>query len=171
MNRLQIIILLVIILFVSNCNVYAEYITNDKVINEFNTIKYNIKLNANDGYFENSDIIFNNNSIILPIPIREGYSFSSYKDDFGNFYSNSLSDLATINNKNLTATWNKNKYKVIYYLNDQLLFEKEVEYMEDIENIDIQYLLDKHHKFIKWDNYVSKMPNHDINLYAVTSEI
>lgn len=100
--------ILILITCTSFYNVYAEFNTNNKISNNFNTIKYSIKINANGGYFNNKNIITNQNYIILPTPIRQGYTFTYYNDENGNIYSNNISNLVSINNKYLYANWNEN---------------------------------------------------------------
>lgn len=170
MNRIIKIILIYIGFILNISNVYAEYNTNDKIDNNFNTIKYNIKLHTNEGAFQDNNILFNNTGITLPIPTREGYTFTSYTDELGNIYNNTMPNLSTINNKDLYAKWNKNYHTINYYLNDELIFQKNAGYMDSVENIDIQYLLDKYHKFEGWNNYIDKMPDYDINLNANISD-
>ena len=170
MNKLIRLILITISIFISIDNVSAAYITSDIINNQIKTTKYRIEINTLEGKFNDTNMIYSNNSYALPEPSREGYTFSGYKDDNGNLYGKKIDNLALINNKVLSATWNKNHYNVNYYLNNQLLFQKSIGYKEKVEDVDIQYLLDKYHKFEGWNNYLEEMPASDINLYANVSE-
>lgn len=154
----------------SKSDVYAYYYTNDEINNSFHTSKYSVKLDSMDGIFIDSDIRFENDKLILPTPYKEGHSFLGYGNDSNTntniLYSNVINNINEINNKNLYAVWDKNTYVVNYYLDNELIFQRQVKYDENIDNININYLLDKYHKFDSWINYSNNMPASDVNLYA-----
>ncbi len=169
-NRLKIIVLLLLCMVLKIDNTYSYFYTTDEIENTLITNKYNIKLNAGIGRYNDSDITYKDNRIILPEPYKEGYTFKGYINNNSDLFDIVVNDTNQINNQELTAMWDRNEYNVNYYLDGKLLFQRKVKYDDIVENIDIQSLLTKYQKFNGWNNYYEKMPPNDINLTAnVTS--
>lgn len=169
MNK-KIILLMIFVVILEINKTSAYYFTTDSFNNSFITNSYKINLHTDDGFYENTDIITYNGKVTLPIPIRDGYSFDGYHDIDNNKYSEKLQCINQINNKDLYADWIKNYYNVNYYLNNELVAQRRVGFGDNIDNIDVTYLLDKYHTFNGWNNYQDTMPSNDINLYANVSD-
>lgn len=114
-------------------NTYALFTTNNHIINTLHTINYNLQLNASGGKFINKEIIINKDNVVLPIPEKDGYTFSGYKEN-NNIYSNETK-ISKINNKELTSIWNINKYSITYNLNGGILENKKDNYTIEEEII------------------------------------
>ena len=108
---------IVLIMILLGMEVKALYINEGEINNNFKTEKYYIKLNGNGGTFskQNNIIVFQKH-ITLPTPTKEGYIFSHYTCNTGS-YSTEIDDVNNINNEELLAKWNLNKYKIFYNLN------------------------------------------------------
>lgn len=163
-------VFLLIILFCSLNKTLAYYNTSNTLTNDFYTKKYNLTLNGNGGIFNTNTITVKNNSVILPIPQKEGYGFIGYVDKDNINYSNNINDVNIINNNTLLANWEKNYYTVNYYVNNSLWQQRIVGYNDPLENLNAQNILDDFHKFNGWNGWIDKMPSKDVNLYANISE-
>jgi len=95
------------------------FYTSYKSINEFNAKSYNLKLNGSGGTYKSSNIIVNNDKVTLPTPQKNGYSFKGYSGlNGGNVdYSTSISNVNSINNKEIYAVYDINTYTLSYNLN------------------------------------------------------
>ena len=158
-------ILIATILVINTTYSYFNSSFNNESI--FKTKKYNFILNGNGGVYANLDkVVVKNNKVILPKPIRKGYTFLNYDVD---------NNIDNINNKELYANWNINVYNINYQLNGGYLSNKKESYtVEEAFNLDIPYKDGS--TFVGWtgsngtipsDNvYVSKETTGDLNYIA-----
>ena len=111
---------IILALFCSLSGTFAYFSSKTDLESLFKAKGYVFKLNAGEGKFSSSDISISKGKIDLPIPSRNGYTFSGYsKSSDGNIdYSNSISDVNDINNKEIYAVWKINTYSITYNLND-----------------------------------------------------
>lgn len=111
---------IILALFCSLSGTFAYFSSKTDLESLFKAKGYVIKLNAGEGKFSSSDISISKGKTDLPIPSRNGYTFSGYsKSSDGNIdYSNSISDVNDINNKEIYAVWKINTYSITYNLND-----------------------------------------------------
>ena len=133
-NIKRIIKIIIIILILYTKNTYALFTTNYNIQNTLHTINYNLQLNASGGKFINREIVINKDNVILPIPEKDGYTFSGYKSD-NNIYSNETK-ISKINNKELISIWNIKEYSINYNLNGGVL-----ENQKDKYNIEEEFTL------------------------------
>src|SRR5699024_8764352 len=91
---------------------------------------YNFKLNATGGIFENSDIVFDEQTLILPTPIKKGYNFLGYSNNLNGDinYSANIDDINLINNKSIYAKWGIENYSISYNLNGGTLNNPKTNY-------------------------------------------
>ena len=124
----KIIKIILVITLLIQYEVKALYQNNIEIINEFNTQKYQIKLNGNGGTFsEQNKIIILKKHMTLPTPNKKGYEFSHYSTIDAD-YNNEIDDVEKINNKELFAKWKTSKYQIIYDLDGGVLDKKIEEY-------------------------------------------
>lgn len=116
MNKIKKIIVLSLSLFCTINQTITYYNTNDIIINDFFTEKYNLKISGDGGNFSSKNIIVKNNSIILPTPQKYGYEFVGYVDENDNQYSTNITNIKEINDKSLLADWNIINYSIDYDL-------------------------------------------------------
>ena len=141
----------------------SSYVNESK----FKTKKYNFVLNGNGGTYVDLDkVIVKNNKVLLPQPIREGYTFVNYGVD---------NNIENINNKELYANWSINIYNINYNLNGGYLSNKKESYtVEDAFNLETPQKDGSN--FIGWtgsngnvpesDVYISKGTTGDLNYMA-----
>lgn len=134
MRKVSKIIFLIVALFCSLSRTLSYYNTNDVLTNDFFTEKYNLKITSNGGTFSDNSITVKNNSLILPIPTRYGYDFVDYIDSNNQHYSQNISNVNEINDKNLTAIWNAITYTIDYDLNGGTVSSSEIIRSYDIED-------------------------------------
>ena len=122
--------ILVLSIFCSISNTLALFSTTSDIQNDFYTKKYSFNLNATGGIFDNTDININDENVILPIPIKNGYNFLGYSDSLnGNvIYSNNINDIDLINNTSIYAKWNTKTYTITYDLNGGTLNNPKTNY-------------------------------------------
>lgn len=151
------IILLIIILYTSNT--YALYTTNNNLINTLHTINYNFQINALGGTYINNDIVINKNKVLLPIPIKEGYSFSGYTNN-NNIYNQEV-NILDINNKELKAKWDLIEYSITYNLNDGIVDNNKIHYNTEEEFL-IPNTTREGYIFLGWTGSNGDYPEKDI---------
>lgn len=119
MNKKALLCILLLSLFTTLNFTYAYYSTTKTVKNDFKTISYKLKLNSSGGKYISTQIIVANNSITLPTPIKNGYTFIGYSNSNGGSvnYSTDINNIKSINNKEIYAVYNKNTYSINYNLN------------------------------------------------------
>lgn len=159
----------------SNVISNVDEINNLTLYSKWNTITYSISYNLNGGSINSSEVINNYNveseTFTLPNPTKKGYTFTGWTGSNGTTPTKNLKiDKGSIGDKSYTANWNKNYYKVNYYVNSNLWQQRSVGYNDRIENLNAQGALDIYHTFNGWTGWVDTMPDHDINLYANISE-
>lgn len=117
---------------------YSYFSTSNRIINKFSTKKYIIRLNGNGGIFENSNVVISNNQTTLPKPTKNGYSFLGFSDskDGSVNTSNVITNVNSINNKELFAKWNIETYSISYNLNGGTIDNKKESY-----NVEEDYTL------------------------------
>ena len=110
------IILIIISLFLS-VTYTCSYFKSSSIISNFIKSKdYLITINGNGGVYNNSDISINNGRLILPIPVREGYSFGGYTDGINNY-----SEVVNLNNKEYIAKWSTDRFPSNFYYNNNYI--------------------------------------------------
>ena len=110
----------IIAIFVTVMVTHAYYSTSKTLPSIFKTDGYVFKLNAGGGTFSSSDkVVVLNGKTTLPTPIRNGYTFLGYSNSSnGNVdYSISVSDIKSIDDKEIYAKWQVNTYTISYNLN------------------------------------------------------
>ena len=119
MKKVSSFVVYVLAIFCTLSETLALFSTTSNIENAFYTQKYNFNLSATGGTFENSDIVFNEQTLILPTPTRDGYNFLGYSNSLnGNVdYSNNITDINLINNKSIYAKWDTESYTISYNLN------------------------------------------------------
>lgn len=159
-----------------NNNQYSTNVSNIEEINDknlladWNIINYSIEYDLDGGTADTITSYNVEDDIVLPIPIKKGYTFTGWLGTGLNTTTQNVSFSNSIGNRNYTATWNKNYYTVNYFVNDNLWEQRSVGYNDELENLNAQTLLDEYHTFHGWDGWVSNMPDYDINLYANITE-
>lgn len=130
MKKVSSFVICILAIFCTLSETLALFSTTSNIENTFYTQKYNFNLSATGGTFENSDIVFNEQSLILPIPIRDGYNFLGYSNSSnGNVdYSNTINNINLINNKSIYAKWNIKSYTISYDLNGGTLSNPKTSY-------------------------------------------
>ena len=92
----------IIALLITLYSTYSYFTTSVSKKSLFNTNKYFFLLNAGEGKYENIDqLVINNNQTILPIPVRNGYTFLGYSDKTTESvdFTNQIKNAEMINNK------------------------------------------------------------------------
>lgn len=119
MNKKNLLVVLMLASLTTLGLTSAYFYTSYKSINEFNAKSYNLKLNGSGGTYKSSNIIVNNDKVTLPTPQKNGYSFKGYSGlNGGNVdYSTSISNVNSINNKEIYAVYDINTYTLSYNLN------------------------------------------------------
>lgn len=115
---LKLTVILLIIIIPLN-QTFAYFKTSSKVSNNFETLGYYIKLNANGGVYGDEEVMIKNNTTTLPTPTRNGYTFLGYSYVLNGdiTHSNYITNVNEINNKQINAKWSANIYKITYNLN------------------------------------------------------
>lgn len=110
---------IILALFCSLSGTFAYFSSKTDLESLFKAKGYVFKLNAGEGKFSSSDISISKGKTNLPIPARNGYTFSGYsKSTDGNIdYSNNIIDVNDINNREIYAMWKINTYRITYNLN------------------------------------------------------
>lgn len=108
------------------------------------------------------DVTFKENEFpTLPTPEKNHYTF-------GGWYEEETLVNAITENKdyNLKASWDKEKYTINFYVNEELISSKEYEYTDKIEIPTVEDFSDDeyYYEFVGWDeNVTMAVSNKDIN--------
>lgn len=96
----------------------AFYNTSDRVVSNFSSTDYAIRIDANGGFFNSPNIIVKNNTTILPTPTKSGYKFLGFSSTSEGdlIYSTDIKCVTEINNKSLYARWELVNYSITYDL-------------------------------------------------------
>ena len=119
-KRILLIIPFLISIFLTVGITSAYFNTSTSKASIFKTNGYTIKLNGNGGtYKTGSTVKIKNKNITLPTPSRNGYTFLGYSTSNNGSvnYSTSVSNVDSINNKEIYAKWQVNSYSISYNLN------------------------------------------------------
>ncbi len=166
---MKIIFRIILVLLMLIClEVNALYINSNEIKNIFQTEKYNITLNGNGGTFSKQDklIVFKEH-IKLPIPTKEGYIFSHYSTNIGN-YSYEIEDINLINNKELLAKWKYQNYQIMYDLDGGTLDEIISEYTIDDE-FTLPIPKKENSIFLGWTSTDNKIPIKEVKITKGTT--
>ena len=111
---------IILALFCFLSGTFAYFSSKTDLESLFKAKGYVIKLNAVEGKFSDGGISISKGKTDLPIPSRNGYTFSGYSKslDGKTDYSNNISDVDDINNREIYAVWKINTYSITYNLND-----------------------------------------------------
>lgn len=159
---------IILLMILTEIEVKALYITEDTITNKFKTEKYNITLNGNGGTFSKQDyIIVFKKYMTLPTPTKEGYTFSHYSTTTCD-YKNEIDDITQINNQELIAKWNLNKYKITYDLDggisDNLITEYTIE-----DEFTLPIPIKENNIFNGWTTQDNLIPNKDLKILKGTT--
>ncbi len=110
------IILIMISIFLSVTYTYSYFKSTSTISNYIKSKKYSFTINGNGGNYYNGNISINKGRAVLPIPVREGYSFGGYTDGI-----NDYSEVVDINNREYIAKWNTNMYPSNFYYNNNYI--------------------------------------------------
>lgn len=161
---------------------HDELITEDSILKRdynhtlaarWQVINYNIQYTLNGGTASNLKEVYNieTESFNLPNPTKVGHTFLGWT---GTDLESSTLDVTiskgSFGDRRYEANWSKNNYTVNYYVNNSLWTQKTVGYDDNIENLNAQSALDGYHTFNGWNNWIDKMPDHDIDIYASVTE-
>ena len=151
-------ILIAVILVIKPVYSYFNFSFSNESI--FKTKKYNFILNGNGGVYANLDkVVVKNNKVILPEPIRKGYTFLNYDVD---------NNIENINSKEIYANWNINIYNINYELNGGHLSNRRDDYtVEDTFNLEIPYKDGS--TFIGWTGSNGDVPNSNVQILKGTT--
>lgn len=130
MKKLCRFMILVVILLVSVNETIAYFNTSDSFVNIFVAKDYMFKMNANGGYFDDQDISVKDNTTVLPIPSKKGYTFLGFSESQSGYITHSINidNVDTINNKDLFAQWEIITYHIDYNLNGGTISEEKNNY-------------------------------------------
>ena len=131
-------LLIIVSLILSVTYTYSYFNTSSIISNSIKSKGYSIILNGNGGiYYDVSNISINKGIAVLPIPVREGYSFGGYTDGI-----NDYSEVVNINNREYIAKWNTNKFPSNFYYDDRYITSTYNYYNEWVSkpNIDVSNL-------------------------------
>ena len=159
-----------------------EHVTEDTVLEKdynhtltakWQVIDYTIQYNLNDGTTSELKESYNieSESFILPKPTKVGHTFLGWTGtELDSPTIEVTVSQGSFGNRKYEANWSKNNYTVNYFVNNSLWMQKTVGNNDNIENLNAQSALDGYHTFHGWNNWIDKMPNHDISVYANVTE-
>ena len=146
---------------INNKNLYAKW----------ETILYNLKYNLDGGNATELPKNYNVEQVLtLPQPEKQGYTFAGWTGTGLSQPTKNVTLNKSVGDREYIANWNKNYYTVNYYVNNNLWAQRTVGFGDTIENLNVQGSLDGYHTFHGWNNWVDRMPDHSIDLYANISE-
>ena len=117
-------------IFLPLSSTFASFTTRDSITNSMKTFNYQLKINPNGGEYNSNNIFINNNSVVLPTPVRNGYNFLGYSTTLNGEikYSSSINNVENINNQLLYANWGAENYTIQYNLNGGTLNNPKISY-------------------------------------------
>lgn len=151
MKKASKLVIAVLTLFCSLSSTLALFTTTSDFKNVFYTQGYNFKLNATGGIFENTDVVFNKQTLILPVPIKVGYNFLGYSNSLNGDvnYSNNIDNINLINDKSIYAKWGTEIYSISYNLNGGTLNNPKTSYNVE-ENFTLPIPTKTGYDFVGW---------------------
>ena len=166
MKKIIKILFVFVISLISIKTVYAYYSTNSDIKNVFSTGKYNISFNSNGGVYQNIEDIFisNNHLTSLPIPIRNGYSCSSYYINGSNINYSINDSVNIINNKTLSCNWDINTYQITYNLNGGVINNNKNNYQVTDESFTLPIPVKEGYIFIGWTGSNGDIPEVNVTI-------
>lgn len=130
-KKVSLIVVILIAIFCSITITHAYFTSSTNIKNNFKTKNYSININANGGVFNtNNNITISKGTTVLPSPSRTGYTFLGYStSSTGNVnYSNNVSNILDLQNKELYAKWDLVKYSISYNLNGGVISGQKTSY-------------------------------------------
>ena len=156
------------------CDVTKSNCTIDLKVN-WTPVTYKITYNLNGGTNPNNpkNYTVETETFNINNPVKEGFTFSGWKDEKGNVNANVKITKGTVGNKTLEALWEPNKYQITYNTNGgTTLPVQTVNYQAQIEEPEAPTKAG--YTFTGWyedqaltELYTfNEMPNKNITLYA-----
>lgn len=151
MKKIFNLITLIVVLLIPVNECLAYFGTNTNLSNNFTTKKYSFELNANGGKFAEQDISIKNSSTVLPVPIKDGYTFLGFSESLNSdvSYSKNINNINLINNKNLYAKWKTNSYTISYNLNGGTIVGQKYNYTIE-DNFTLPIPIKEGYTFAGW---------------------
>lgn len=152
-------------LFITIRSTLALYESSEQISSDFTTKKYNLKIDLNGGSISTESITIKNNKTILPVPVRDGYSFEGFSTVAGGEVdlNSAVDDISQIENKEIFVKWNTIDYEISYNLNGGKISNEPTIYNIE-ESINLPIPVKDGYEFVGWTGSNGTTPETSVTI-------
>ena len=131
-------------------------------------------LNGGVNHPDNPSILTVEDSIVLKDPIKTGHRFLGWYLDSAftiEFDLDKIDEDDIQNGFSIYAKWAIRSYNIVFYNGDQIIYQKNFAYNQEIVDLNITEPIKTGFDFLGWDKEIPKyMPANDLEIYALWEE-